>query len=348
MTLLWITVFLLHQGYGFVPVVTVQLGEPVSFTCAVIEKFQSTTWLHWYKQSAGDTVKLIAMQRKNLDPSYGPEFVASRFRVTNDGKIGNLTILRTVQQDEGMYHCALTDWTKSIWTGTYLMIKGSSKTTSSYIVVKSTISDLSHQGDSETLQCSVLSKSENNSCSGDLRVFWFKAGSNGFFTSVIYTDGKRADNCEESPNAQKKCSYNFPKNISSSDPGTYYCAVATCGEILLGNGIRKEGDQTPSYEIKTLLITKICLAISVIVNIIFICYQTQAFARRIFKESPSEAEHNNLSQLREEIPVEGQDPNYSTLHFSGGKTPRGKKNRELTAEIVYSRVKQMDVDCSAL
>ncbi|MEQ2196110.1 hypothetical protein XENOCAPTIV_024228, partial [Xenoophorus captivus] len=106
--------------------------------------------------------------------------------------------------------------------------------------------------------------------------------------------------------------------------------------------------QTPSYEIKTLLITKICLAISVIVNIIFICYQTQAFARRIFKESPSEAEHNNLSQLREEIPVEGQDLNYSTLHFSGGKTSRRKKNRELTAEIVYSRVKQMDVDCSAL
>ncbi|XP_047209023.1 uncharacterized protein LOC124860092 [Girardinichthys multiradiatus] len=274
MTLLWITVFLLHQGYGFVPVVTVQLGEPVSFTCAVIEKFQSTTWLHWYKQR-------------------------------------------------------------------------SSKTTSSYIVVKSAISDLSHQGDSETLQCSVLSKSENNSCSGDLRVFWFKAGSNGFFPNVIYTDGKRGDNCEESPNFQKKCSYNFSKNISSSDPGTYYCAVATCGEILLGNGIRKEGDQTPSYEIKTLLITKICLAISVIVNIIFICYQTQAFARRIFKERPSEAEHN-LSQLREEIPVEGQDLNYSTLHFSGGKTPRGKKNRELTAEIVYSRVKQMDVDCSAL
>ncbi|KAJ8337707.1 hypothetical protein SKAU_G00366730 [Synaphobranchus kaupii] len=34
----------------------------------------------------------------------------------------------------------------------------------------------------------------------------------------------------------KSCVYNFPKrNLSLSDAGTYYCAVATCGEILFGN-----------------------------------------------------------------------------------------------------------------
>ncbi|KAJ8337701.1 hypothetical protein SKAU_G00366670 [Synaphobranchus kaupii] len=35
------------------------------------------------------------------------------------------------------------------------------------------------------------------------------------------------------------CVYNFPKrNLSLSDAGTYYCAVATCGEILFGNGTK--------------------------------------------------------------------------------------------------------------
>ncbi|KAJ8281791.1 hypothetical protein COCON_G00043100 [Conger conger] len=36
--------------------------------------------------------------------------------------------------------------------------------------------------------------------------------------------------------SHESCVYNFPKrNLSLSDAGTYYCAVATCGEILFGN-----------------------------------------------------------------------------------------------------------------
>ncbi|XP_038153597.1 uncharacterized protein LOC119791520 isoform X3 [Cyprinodon tularosa] len=307
MTLLWITVFILHQGYALVPVVTVPLGEPVTFTCAAMKKFTSRTWIHWYKQNSGDTLIIIAMQRNKVDHTYSPEFPSSRFKVTNDDKIGNLTILRTVEQDEGMYHCAIMDWTESTWMGTYLIVKGNSKKTSSYTVVQqSTASELSRPEDSETLQCSVLSESENNSCSEYFSIFWFKAGSNRSYPNIIYTDSKRADNCEKIPDAQTKCTYNFPKNISSSDPGTYYCAVATCGEILFGNVIREEG----------------------------------AFPCQIVKESPSEVERNNLTQQRDEILDKGQDLSYSALHFSGGKIPRGTKKRELkTEEMVYSEVR---------
>lgn len=116
--------FLLLYSDALVPAVSVQLGEPVTFTCGTMENFQTSTWLQWYKQSKGDTLKLIVMQPKNVDPSYGPEFATSRFRATNDGIIRNLTILRTIEQDEGMYHCALIGWTESTWTGTYLMVKG--------------------------------------------------------------------------------------------------------------------------------------------------------------------------------------------------------------------------------
>ncbi|XP_016535537.1 uncharacterized protein LOC107838250 [Poecilia formosa] len=229
MTLLWVTVFLLHQGYALVPVVTVQLGEPVTFTCDVMNKFQSTTWLQWYKQSAGGTLKLITMQRKNVDPTFGPEFPASRFSTTNDGITSNLTILGTVQQDEGMYYCALIDWTESIWKGTHLIVKGNSKRTLTYTTL-----------DSETLQCSVVLEYWDSSCSGDLSVFWLKSGSSKSYPNIIYTEGRRDDNCEKSPNAQRKCNFLFPGNISSSDLENYYCAVATCGEILFGNEIRKE------------------------------------------------------------------------------------------------------------
>uniref|UniRef100_A0A3Q2C804 Ig-like domain-containing protein n=1 Tax=Cyprinodon variegatus TaxID=28743 RepID=A0A3Q2C804_CYPVA len=264
---------------ALVPVISVQLGEPVTFTCANME---SRTWIYWYKQTSGDTLKMIVKQRKTMDPNNSPEFPSSRFKVTNDDKISNLTIMRTVEQDEGMYHCAIIHWTGSTWMGTYLMVKGN---TSSYTVVQqSTASESSGPEDSETLQCSVLSESENNSCSEDLSMFWFKAGSNRSYPNIIYTDGKRADNCKKSPNTGKKCIYNFPKNISSSDPGTYYCAVATCGEILLGNVIRKEGGQRLCYENMILLITIIVLAVSVIVHMILIFYRTQAFPCQIVKD----------------------------------------------------------------
>uniref|UniRef100_A0A3Q2FCY4 Ig-like domain-containing protein n=1 Tax=Cyprinodon variegatus TaxID=28743 RepID=A0A3Q2FCY4_CYPVA len=217
----------------------VQLGEPVTFTCANME---SRTWIYWYKQTSGDTLKMIVKQRKTMDPNNSPEFPSSRFKVTNDDKISNLTIMRTVEQDEGMYHYILV-----LKYNLIVIISGNSKKTSSYTVVQqSTASESSGPEDSETLQCSVLSESENNSCSEDLSMFWFKAGSNRSYPNIIYTDGKRADNCKKSPNTGKKCIYNFPKNISSSDPGTYYCAVATCGEILLGNVIRKEGGNIPT------------------------------------------------------------------------------------------------------
>uniref|UniRef100_A0A3Q2GN16 Ig-like domain-containing protein n=1 Tax=Cyprinodon variegatus TaxID=28743 RepID=A0A3Q2GN16_CYPVA len=316
MCLLWITVLILHQGYALVPVVTVQLGEPVTFTCANME---SRAWIQWYKQTSGDNLKMIVKQRKTMDPNYSPEFPSSRFKVTNDDKISNLTILRTVGQDEGIYHCALLDYVEFTWMGTYLMVKGN---TSSYTVVQqSTASESSRPEDSETLQCSVLSESKNNSCSEDLSImFWFKAGSNKSYPNIIYTDSKRADNCEKSPNTPKKCTYNFPKNISSSDPGTYYCAVATCGEILLGNVIRKEGGQTLCYKNTIVLITIIFLAVSVIVHIILIFYRTQALP----------------CQIRDDE----QDLVYSALHFSGRMKPRGTKKMEMkTKEIVYSEVR---------
>uniref|UniRef100_A0A3Q2C807 Ig-like domain-containing protein n=1 Tax=Cyprinodon variegatus TaxID=28743 RepID=A0A3Q2C807_CYPVA len=283
---MWIIDFIFNPD-ALVPVVTVQLGEPVTFTCAAMEKLMTSAWIHWYKQTSGDTLKMIILQRKNQDPTFGPEFPSSRYRITNDDKISNLTILRTFEQDEGMYHCAITDWAESTWMGTYLMVKGNSKKTSSYTVVQqSTASESSRPQESETLQCSVLSESENNSCSEDLSMFWFKAGSNRPYPNIIYTDTKRANNCEKSPNTRRKCTYNFPKNISSSDPGTYYCAVATCGEILLGNVIRKEGGnirQRFCFENMILLITIIVLAVSVIVHMILIFYRTQAFACQIVK-----------------------------------------------------------------
>uniref|UniRef100_A0A3B5R066 Ig-like domain-containing protein n=1 Tax=Xiphophorus maculatus TaxID=8083 RepID=A0A3B5R066_XIPMA len=115
-------IFTILAVNSLVPVITVELGQTVTLTCAFSLKYQNK-WIFWYKQSPGDTLDLIVMQQGMTNPNYGPAFSSSKF-TTNDGIIRNLTILRTIQQDEGMYHCALIGWTESTWTGTYLMVKG--------------------------------------------------------------------------------------------------------------------------------------------------------------------------------------------------------------------------------
>ncbi|XP_014186438.1 uncharacterized protein LOC106632652 [Haplochromis burtoni] len=234
MIILWITLFLIHQGYTVVPVKTVQLGEPATITCA-IPKELSSRGVHWYKQSFGGTLKLIVTVFKSTEPTFGPEFTSLKFDIGDD--FASLTILKTDQDDEGIYHCANTERIGVKWSGTYLLVKGNTQRTSNY-----TVSQLLKEsnpvrlGDTMTLQCSVFSDSDKT-CPGGLNILWFRTGSNNAHPNIIYTDTNNYNVCEKNFDPQDRCVYRFSKNVSSSDAGTYYCAVATCGEILFGNGI---------------------------------------------------------------------------------------------------------------
>ncbi|XP_039866042.1 signal-regulatory protein beta-2-like isoform X1 [Simochromis diagramma] len=270
MIMVWITLIFLHRGYSLVPVKTVQLGEPVTLTCALPKGLQSGE-VHWYKQNHGDTLKLIMTSFKSTPPEYGPAFSRSRFEEHNDNNFSNVTILKTVQEDEGIYHCGLTEWIRTNWSGTYLFVKGNNQK-ASVVVQQLTGSNPIHPGDTVTFQCSV-SHSVNKTCPGGLRVLWFRDRSHESHP-VIYADVNTHDECEKRSDTQKRCIYRFSKNVSSSDAGTYYCAVATCGEILFGNGTKLgiHGDYTWSKSASTVVFL-LCalLAICLIVIAVLIC-----------------------------------------------------------------------------
>uniref|UniRef100_A0A669DDR2 Uncharacterized LOC109194339 n=1 Tax=Oreochromis niloticus TaxID=8128 RepID=A0A669DDR2_ORENI len=229
--------FLYSNSDTLVPVKTVQLGEPANITCA-LPSGVSIKGVHWYKQSVGDTLKLIVTLVKTATPEYGQEIFKSRFQANYDKKFSNLTILKAVQDDEGIYHCGIIEWINPEWTGTYLLVKGNNQPASNYTVVQwPTVLNPLRSGNSMTLQCSVYSDSDKM-CPRDYNVFWFRAGSDQLHPSIIYTDGNRHSESEIISDSQERCLYRFSKNVSSSDAGTYYCAVATCGEILFGNGTK--------------------------------------------------------------------------------------------------------------
>uniref|UniRef100_A0A672INC1 Ig-like domain-containing protein n=1 Tax=Salarias fasciatus TaxID=181472 RepID=A0A672INC1_SALFA len=126
--------------------------------------------------------------------------------------------------DDGTYYCAVAA------CGEVMFGNGAK------LDIKAPLSDAVHPGESVSLQCSVLSDSEEKTCSEDYRVHWFRAGSHQSHPSFIYTHGDNA----ECGNSSQKCFYSFSKKVSVSDAGTYYCAVAACGEVMIGNGAKLE------------------------------------------------------------------------------------------------------------
>ncbi|XP_054648855.1 uncharacterized protein LOC129190306 [Dunckerocampus dactyliophorus] len=87
-------------------------------------------------------------------------------------------------------------------------------------------------------QCSVLSQSGNEICQDGHKLHWFRTGPDSVHPSFVYTH----DECKD--NSMQKCIDTFSSaptmelNVSSSNAGTYFCAVATCGRIFMGNPIK--------------------------------------------------------------------------------------------------------------
>uniref|UniRef100_UPI0037E874E4 uncharacterized protein n=1 Tax=Semicossyphus pulcher TaxID=241346 RepID=UPI0037E874E4 len=342
MIVLGVTLLLLHSAYSLTPVITVKLGKPATLSC-VLPDDALTGRIYWYKQIAGDNLELVVTLRTHTNPVYGPEFSAARMDVKITKNMSNLTIFKTIQEDEGMFHCAMVARIKISWHGTYLSLTGNTQRTSNYTVVQwPTVSDPVRPGDLMTLQCSILSDSESQTCPGGHSVYWFRAGSDKSHPDIIYTDGNRRGGCDERSDTQRSCVYRFSKNVSSSDAGTYYCAVATCGEILFGDGTKLELEQTTSSEFVALVIAIVCLVISVIGNIVFICHRSPRAACGQCKGidgKGSASLHDNSNQPLHDVTEGGDDLNYSALYFSGRRASRGRKKRELTGESIYTEVK---------
>ncbi|XP_053179649.1 uncharacterized protein LOC128362824 [Scomber japonicus] len=218
---------------------TVGVGDDVTLTCT--RSVTPTTTLFWIRLVAG-----------NL-----PEFLGGTYSFNNGGvnKTPHTPHITTKQEpgtfvlhinkaelsDTGLYYCInVGELNMTLLKGTFLRIEGPEPDI--ITVTEDFPSDPVHPGDSVTLQCSVLSDSESKTCLEEHKVYWFRAGSDESHPSFIFAHGNSADECEKSPEARsaQKCVYSFSKNVNSSDAGTYYCAVATCGEILFGNGTKLE------------------------------------------------------------------------------------------------------------
>ncbi|XP_036452908.1 uncharacterized protein LOC118826127 [Colossoma macropomum] len=213
-----------------------EVGDSVNLSCFSTRDIKTT--IVWIKQNPGEKpVEIATSYQQQAGTFYNGFEKSCRFKTQAAPGSFNLTISNLEPSDTAMYYCAVIFiYDITFGEGTVLVVKGAPLT--KHKVHQRPVLKAVHPGDSETLQCTVLTES----CSGEHSVYWFRHGSGESHPGIIYTHGNRSDECKrssETDSPTQSCVYKLPKrNLSLSDAGTYYCAVAACGQILFGNGTK--------------------------------------------------------------------------------------------------------------
>ncbi|XP_035266673.1 immunoglobulin kappa light chain-like [Anguilla anguilla] len=315
--------------------VTAQLGDSVTLPCFYAKDV--VLWYRWLKQPLGQKPEQLLMIKNSAPYTIDFNDFINSTRLSAKAAKGssNLTVSQVEPSDSATYYCAVSlDDDISFGEGTTLMVLGS-ESHNRTVVLQQPETESVQPGDSVTLQCTV----HTETCAGEHSVYWFRQGSGESPPGIIYTNGNRSDECQRSSGAvspTQSCVYNFPKrNLSPSDAGTYYCAVATCGEILFGNGTKldvKGNEALPLY----------CLAgalmLSVILNIVLILKLRKSC------EKCKGAASNNQESVEDMASKQSQDEamNYAALTFTTKKPKVRRNKREVEKETVYSDTRFRD------
>ncbi|XP_072544712.1 uncharacterized protein [Salminus brasiliensis] len=231
----------------------------------------------------------------------------------------DLKIIKALEEDAGTYFCVrVKDHVIEFGSGTLLLFSDEKPQTRR-------LTEMDVKGEeSVTLQCSVQSLS----CSGEHSVYWLTHNSEDSHPGIIYTHEDSNSQCmksSETDSSTQSCVYKLPKkNLSPSDAGTYYCAVAACGEILFGNGT-KLNVQDNTVWIVVVLATFSAISLIVIVVLAVLLFKKQ--------QKGSFNDHSVHTNQAEDI----DDLNYAALNFT--KKPPSRSSRVKESQDIYSHVK---------
>ncbi|XP_036452844.1 uncharacterized protein LOC118826063 [Colossoma macropomum] len=300
---------------------TVRSGNNVVIKCDEnITKDSETHNLAWYKQSLGKVPEsVMRLLGQGRTPRFNSNFKDGRFTV--DKNVFDLNINGIKEEDAGTYFCGKVKANVvEFGSGTYLFFQAEKiHRPLTEMVIKT--------GESVTLQCSVQSLTSN--CSGEHSVYWLRHGSGESHPGIIYTHGNRSDECKKSSETDsptQSCVYKLPKrNLSLSDAGTYYCAVAACGRILFGNQTKVKVQENNNNNSGIVITLTILNVISVMVIMVLIGFLLKSQRNGATNDHPS---HTDQAEDTEVL-------NYAALDFSK-KNSSSRKQKE--SQSMYSQL----------
>ncbi|XP_045885947.1 uncharacterized protein LOC123957297 [Micropterus dolomieu] len=315
-----------------IPLTVVKRGDNVTLTCPVID--DKAGLFYWYKLKFGYMVQTVAAGTFKKLKLEG-QFDKSRFTVTRGNAQYFLHIKNVTKEDEATYFCQEgSAYKMENINGSLLAVNDHKNLKKSVYIRQSPDTQAVHLGDSVTLNCSLQFKNNTSrvQCPEEHFVYWFRAGSEESYPSVIYSQS-RADK-----DVIRSCDYSLSKTIqNSSDAGTYYCAVVACGEILFGEGTKVE---TRQELCPFIIVLGTLLAGCVIVIVALIISRNYKPVCEHCKGGVTASKHAEHDRSDENQPsyVDGEEKalNYVALNFPSRQTQRRTNKRELQQECIYS------------
>uniref|UniRef100_A0A8C6WJJ3 Ig-like domain-containing protein n=1 Tax=Neogobius melanostomus TaxID=47308 RepID=A0A8C6WJJ3_9GOBI len=201
------------------------VGQNVTLNCSYVNNFRAK--LYWFKQSLDNTQTMASSHFDKTE--FLNEFTSNRrFSLDIENGRNNLGMTNVQISDSAVYHCICCVAHQLQLLATVHVIVNE---LNSGLRVDQRESETVELGRSLRLNCSV----QFGTCDGRHSVHWFKQSEESA-PGVLYS---HSDQCEKT--TDKSCVYSLPvRNVSSEQTGTYYCAVAACGQVLFGNGTRIE------------------------------------------------------------------------------------------------------------
>ncbi|XP_049922990.1 uncharacterized protein LOC126404063 [Epinephelus moara] len=321
-----------HEENGFV---SANVGDSLTLPC--FYDGDDSTRIFWYKQSLGRKPRLIStLYAFNKNGTFHDEF-KNNPRFTLDTDIGryHLKITDLCASDSATYYCAKRVlYTTEFAAGTTVSVKGSGLNVPA--LVHQSASETIQPGGSVTLNCTV----HTGSCDdGEHSVYWFKYSEESH-PGLIYSHGGRNDQCERKPDTQTHtCVYNLPmKSLNLSHAGTYYCAVASCGHILFGDGTKLDLEDEEDSSVLVYFLSGIS-TFTTILSVLLAVSVCMMNKRNCCKSSESEARVPAPSTADAQGYQYAEKLYYAAL--SVNLFNRSRRQRDQTwSECVYYSVKQ--------
>ncbi|XP_034398849.1 uncharacterized protein LOC117737200 [Cyclopterus lumpus] len=320
---------------------TVGVGQNVTLTCARDTSLIRETWF-WIRIVSGNLPEFLG---GTFHFDYDDSDEPLRIKTKQEPGTFLLHIHEAKLSDAGLYSCIkVNQLNLTFLKGTFLSIGEPDIT----FITQDFPSAPVRPGHSVTLQCSVLSHSERRTCPGEPSVFWFRAGSDESHPSLIYAQRSNSAGCEKSPEAHspQKCVYSFSKDVTSSDVGTHYCAVATCGQILFGNGTKLDIKETGLGSLSdNIFLLLLCAVLAISVNVAaFLIY---AIKKNKCDYCNNEAAVLLLESVAKRKLKRNEDAwMYSTVVFNVMKSAGGgtRDAKAAERERIYAAVKAFGLD----
>uniref|UniRef100_A0A3B3V607 Ig-like domain-containing protein n=1 Tax=Poecilia latipinna TaxID=48699 RepID=A0A3B3V607_9TELE len=141
--------------------------------------------------------------------------------------VNNLMITNLQPEDSGTYYCGVLEFgTTEFGQGVFLHVRNNNMNPSVHRLALKSIG----LGESVNLTCDVFPER----CTGEQRLCWFRddASQRAVWCS---SDVRCVRSTDENP-LRTRCTSNLElKSVTSSDVGTYYCTLTSCGSTVSGD-----------------------------------------------------------------------------------------------------------------